>query len=88
MITKFVFNEIMHHVGMLWIIISNDEMKYVFGEGKYSPSVDPDWKAGSARFLDFYKALVNEPDPGVRRDLCKVARSRFREQGGLAHIFQ
>ena len=28
MITKFVLYEILHHVGMLWIIISNDEMKY------------------------------------------------------------
>ena len=28
MITKFVFNEILHHVGMLCIIISNNEMKY------------------------------------------------------------
>ena len=54
----------------------------LLGEVKYSPSVEPAWKAGSARFLDFYKALENEPDPGVRIGLCKVARSRVREQGG------
>ena len=28
MITKFVLNTILHHVGMSWIISSNDEMKY------------------------------------------------------------
>ena len=28
MITKFVLNENFHHVGMSWIISSNDEMKY------------------------------------------------------------
>ena len=28
MITKFVLNEILHHVGMSWIIRSNKEMKY------------------------------------------------------------
>ena len=28
MITKFVLNAILHHVGMLWIICSNEEMKY------------------------------------------------------------
>ena len=28
MITKFVLNSILHHVGMSWIIRSNDEMKY------------------------------------------------------------
>ena len=28
MITKFVLNAILHHVGMSWIIISNREMKY------------------------------------------------------------
>ena len=27
-ITKFVLNEILHHVGMSWIIRSNKEMKY------------------------------------------------------------
>ena len=27
-IIKFVRNEILHHVGMLWIISSNNEMKY------------------------------------------------------------
>ena len=28
MITKFVLNAILHHVGMSWIISSNKEMKY------------------------------------------------------------
>ena len=28
MITKFVLNAILHHVGMLWIICSNKEMLY------------------------------------------------------------
>ena len=28
MITKFLLNVILHHVGMLWIISSNEEMKY------------------------------------------------------------
>ena len=28
MITKFVLNAILYYVGMSWIIISNDEMKY------------------------------------------------------------
>ena len=27
-ITKFVLNAILHHVGMSWIIISNKEIKY------------------------------------------------------------
>ena len=28
MITKFVLNAIIHHVGMSWIICSNEEIKY------------------------------------------------------------
>ena len=28
MVAKFVLNEIFYYVGMSWIIISNDEMKY------------------------------------------------------------
>ena len=41
----------------------------VLGEGKYSPGVGPAWKAGSSRFSAFYNALVNEPDPGVRKGI-------------------
>ena len=57
--------------------------RIVLVEGKYSPSFGTAWKAGSARFSYFYKALVNEPGPGVRRGLCKVARSQVPKQGGL-----
>ena len=32
MIAKFVLNAILHHVSMLWIISSNDEIKYEIGE--------------------------------------------------------
>ena len=32
MITKFVLNAIIHHVGMSWIIISDNEIKYDIGE--------------------------------------------------------
>ena len=32
MINKFVLNVIMHHVGMSWIICSNEEMKYEIDE--------------------------------------------------------
>ena len=56
----------------------------MLGKGKYYPGVESAWKAGSARFSDFYKALVNKPDLGVRRYLCKVARSQVCDQGGLA----
>ena len=35
MITKFVLNEILHHVSILWIIISNDEMKYEIDKNNY-----------------------------------------------------
>ena len=57
----------------------------VLGMDKYSPSVEPAWKVGSACFLAFYKALVNKPDPVVSIDLCKVPRSQVRNQGGLAY---
>ena len=60
-----------------------EKRRSVLGEGKYSPGVDSAWKVGSARFSDFYKALVNEPDPGVHRDLFKVARSQVCDHGGL-----
>ena len=64
-----------------------EKLRSVLGEGRYSPGVDPAWKVGSAHFLDFYKYLVNKPDPVVHRDLCKVAMSQVREQGGITRIF-
>ena len=75
------------------LIINHLDRGLMLGEGKYSPGVGPALKAGSARFLEFYKTLVNNPDPGVCRGLCKVARSRVCKQGGIArsgegsHIF-
>ena len=35
MITKFVLNAILHHWGMLWIISSNEEMKYKIDESNH-----------------------------------------------------
>ena len=35
MITKFVLNSILHHVGMSWIISSNKEMKYKTEENNH-----------------------------------------------------
>ena len=38
MITKFVLNEILNHVGLSWIICSNEKMKYEMNESNH-----PDW---------------------------------------------
>ena len=38
MITEFVLNKILHHVGMSWIIFSNEEMKYEIDKINH-----PDW---------------------------------------------
>ena len=35
MITKFVLNSILHHVGMSWITSSNDEMEYEIDESNH-----------------------------------------------------
>ena len=35
MITKFVLNAILHHVGIYWIISSNDGMKYEIYESNH-----------------------------------------------------
>ena len=38
MINKFLLNAILHHVGMLWIICSNNEVFYEIEKNNY-----PDW---------------------------------------------
>ena len=35
MITKFVLNAILHHVGMSWMISSNKEMQYEIDENNH-----------------------------------------------------
>ena len=39
-ITRFVLNEILHHVGMLWIISTNKEMKYDMDENNHQDWLD------------------------------------------------
>ena len=39
-------------------VMPAEKRRSVLVEGKYSPGVGPAWKAGSARFLAFYKALM------------------------------
>ena len=34
-VTKFVLNEFLHHVGMSWIISSNRDMKYEMNENNH-----------------------------------------------------
>ena len=40
MITKFVLNAILYHVGMSWIISSNTEMKYEIDENNHHDCLD------------------------------------------------
>ena len=40
MITKFVLNEILHHVSMSWIISSNKEMKYKIDENNHQDQLN------------------------------------------------
>ena len=42
MITKFVLNAILHHVGMSWIISSNDEMKNEMDEINHQNCLNKD----------------------------------------------
>ena len=39
-ITKFVLNEILHHVGMSWIISSHQEMEYEMDENNHHDWLD------------------------------------------------
>ena len=44
MITKFMLDAIFHHVGMLWIISSNKEMKYKINENNHQDQLNkPPW---------------------------------------------
>ena len=67
-ITKFVLNEILHHVGMSWIISSNKEMKYEMDENNhqywldkgpwYNTSICP--KLHGSMFEDFIAQAITD----------------------------
>ena len=45
MITRFVFNKVLHHVVLSWIISSNKQMKYDIIENNH-----PDWLNKGPRY--------------------------------------
>ena len=67
----------------------------VLGEEKYGPGSEPQWKAGGTRYLNLYKALLEEPSRtrrtklleynsrakmGDGRIMRRPARARIRNQ--------
>ena len=65
MITKFVLNTVLHHVGLSWIIYSNKEMKYDIKENNH-----PDWLNKGPRYNTAicYKLYGTVFDDFIRND--------------------
>ena len=55
---------------------TSEKRRSVLGEPKYGPGSEPHFKAGSARYPDFYKALLEESS---RTKRIKMVRARKRE---------
>ena len=45
---------------------------YLLGDTKYGLGSEPHWKAGSARYPAFYKALLDEPSRTKRIDMVRA----------------
>ena len=72
MITKFVLNAILHHVGMSWIICSNEEMKYEIDESnqKYGLNKGPWYNIDICSRL--HGNLFEDFITHVRTDRCNL----------------
>ena len=54
----------------------SEKRRSVLGDPKYGPGYEPHWKSGSARYPDFYKALIEEP---LRTKRIEMVRAHMRE---------
>ena len=54
----------------------SDKQRSVLGDPKYGTGSKTHWKAGSARYPDFYKTLLEEPS---RTKRIEMVRARTRE---------
>ena len=50
----------------------SDIQRSVLGEPNYGPNSEPHWKAGSAHYSAFYKALLDEPLITKRIEMVRV----------------
>ena len=59
-----------------------DKQKSVLVDTKYGTGPKPHWKSGSAHYLDFYKALLDEPSITKRIEMMSTrgASSSMRNQ--------
>ena len=68
MITKFVLNAILHHVGMSWIISSNEEMKYEKDENNHQDWFNKGPWYNTAICLRFHGSLFEDFITHARTD--------------------
>ena len=50
----------------------SEKQRSVLGEPKYVPGSEPHWKAGSAHYPAFYKALLDEPSRTKRIEMVRA----------------
>ena len=49
----------------------------LLGEPKYGPGSEPHWKAGSAHYPDFYKALLKGPSRTKRIEMVRAHMNEY-----------
>ena len=49
----------------------------LLGDPKYGPGFEPHWKAGSARYLAFYKALLEETSITKRIQMVRACTREY-----------
>ena len=75
MITKFVLNTVLHHMGLYWIIYSSKQMIYDIKENNH-----PDWLNRGPRYntaicSKWHETVFGDFIKNDRTDICNIMRS-------------
>ena len=86
-VTKFVLNEILHHVSMLWIIRSNEEMKYEMEKINHQDWLNKVPWCNTSICLRFHGSLFEDFITHARSDrynrMCSlVAHDKIQQEYG------
>ena len=55
----------------------SDKRRSMLGDPKYGPGSKLHWKAGSARYPDFYKTLLEEPSRTKRIEMVRACTREY-----------
>ena len=76
MITKFVLNTVLHHVGLFWIISLNKQMKYEIEENNHPDCLNKGPRYNTSICYKFHRTVFDDFIINDRTYRCNIMCSR------------